>query len=276
MNEQRNFHYNSELGLSSLDAVYVDFAYPRHSHEHYVICLIEQGVQSFTHKGTKFITPPSGLILINPDVVHTGEAATPQGFHLRAIYPTIAHMKTAVSQLIPTRHKALPYFKDVRVDDPVMAQRIKALHNALLDETNPLATESYFIATMVELIKRYGELCLEERPFGNEQQAVQRAKSYLQEGFAESISLRDLANEVSLSPYYFLRLFCAQVGMPPHTYLLNVRIRQAQRLIQLGQPLAEVAYAVGFSSQSHLTRRFKPIVGVTPGQYAAQMQPVGK
>jgi transcriptional regulator GlxA family with amidase domain len=58
--------------------------------------------------------------------------------------------------------------------------------------------------------------------------------------------------------------------MPPYTYLESVRIRHAQHLIEAGRPLAEVAVETGFSSQSHLTHRFKQIMGVTPGQYAQQ------
>jgi AraC-like DNA-binding protein len=49
-----------------------------------------------------------------------------------------------------------------------------------------------------------------------------------------------------------------------------VRIRRAERLIAAGRPLAEVSAETGFSSQSHLTRRFRQIIGVTPGQYARQ------
>jgi AraC-like DNA-binding protein len=69
-----------------------------------------------------------------------------------------------------------------------------------------------------------------------------------------------------------LRAFRAEVGMPPYAYLESVRIRRAQQLIEAGKPLAEVAAEVGFSSQSHLTERFKRIIGVTPGQYAKQLR----
>jgi AraC-like DNA-binding protein len=58
--------------------------------------------------------------------------------------------------------------------------------------------------------------------------------------------------------------------MPPHAYLENVRIHHAQRLIRAGKPLTEVAEEVGFSSQSHMAQYFKRIIGVTPGQFAAQ------
>lgn len=61
-------------------------------------------------------------------------------------------------------------------------------------------------------------------------------------------------------------------GVPPYAYLESVRIRNAQRLIESGKPLAEVAAEVGFNSQSHLTRHFKKIIGATPGQYARQIR----
>ncbi|NJM07352.1 helix-turn-helix domain-containing protein, partial [Candidatus Gracilibacteria bacterium] len=51
----------------------------------------------------------------------------------------------------------------------------------------------------------------------------------------------------------------------------RLRIRHAQQLIAAGLPLAEVAYAVGYSSQSHFTTRFRRIIGVTPGRYRAAM-----
>jgi AraC-like DNA-binding protein len=60
--------------------------------------------------------------------------------------------------------------------------------------------------------------------------------------------------------------------MPPYAYLESVRIRHTQRLIKAGTTLAEVAAEVGFSSQSHMTRQFKKIIGVTPGQYAQHVR----
>lgn len=180
-------------------------------------------------------------------------------------------MQTAVHQLTG-RHNAIPYFRDVRIDDPAATYSVWALHKALTDDTNPLEIESRFIATLAQLIRQYGEVRPVERPFSQEREAVHRAKQYLEENYAQRISLSDLAEQVALSPYHLLRVFHAEVGLPPHTYLQDVRIRRAQRLIELGQPLIDAALAVGFSSQSHLTRRFKQIVGVTPGQYASQIQ----
>ncbi len=62
-NEWTKFGRNSQLGLDYLHAHYVHYAYPRHSHEYYVLCLIERGRQSFLHRGSTYYTPPGGPIL---------------------------------------------------------------------------------------------------------------------------------------------------------------------------------------------------------------------
>lgn len=263
--------YNPQLAVGLFQAFYVQHAYPRHSHDYYVICVIEQGRQSFTHKGTKYFTPAGGVILINPGAVHTGEAADAQGFEMRSLYPTTHHMQRAVLELTG-REQALPFFKDVRIDQRWVRDNVLGLHKALVQGASPLEGESRFIWTLAQLIKRYADIHFNEQRLGKEPAAIQRARRYIDECYAQGISLTELAEHVSLSPYYLLRAFRAEVGMPPYTYLESVRIRQAQRLIEAGKPLAEVAAEVGFSSQSHLTRRFKQIIGVTPGQYAQQLR----
>jgi AraC-like DNA-binding protein len=159
----------------------------------------------------------------------------------------------------------------VRVDHPWARNHILALHQALIQGTSQLEGESCFTWTITQLVKRYADLRLHEPRLGKEQQAIAQARRYIDELFSQGIRLDQLAAHVSLSPYYLLRAFRAEVGMPPHAYLESVRIRHAQRLIEAGRPLADVAVAVGFSSQSHLTYRFKQIIGVTPGRYAQQV-----
>jgi AraC-like DNA-binding protein len=270
--EWTNIWHNLQLDVRLLQAYHVQHAYPRHSHDYYVICLIERGRQSFFHQGTKHLTPPGGIILINPGAVHTGEAVDEQGFEMRALYPTTAHMQTAMFELTG-RHQDLPFFGEVRVDHPWAMKSVLALHKALSQGANPLECESRFLGTLAQLIKRYADHSSTEQELGKEKRAIQQARSTIEECFVQGVSLHELARHVGLSPYYLLRAFRAEVGMPPFTYLENVRIRHAQRLIEAGKPLAEVAAEVGFSSQSHLTRRFKKIIGATPGQYAQQVRP---
>src|SRR6185436_16812447 len=97
--EWTQINHNTQLDVGLLHARFVQHAYPRHSHEYYVISLIAKGWQSFSHKGSKYTTPPGGVILINPAEVHTGEAVDGLGFELRSLYPMISHMKMAMTEL---------------------------------------------------------------------------------------------------------------------------------------------------------------------------------
>src|SRR5574339_483052 len=129
-----------QLDVELLHAFYVQHAYPRHSHDYYVISLIERGRQSFTHRGTKHRTPPGGLILINPGEAHTGEAADTQGFELRALYPSAALMESAVFDL--TGHRSSPFFREVLIDQRWATNSISSLHSAILAGADRLESES--------------------------------------------------------------------------------------------------------------------------------------
>ncbi|HXD11977.1 MAG TPA: AraC family transcriptional regulator [Anaerolineales bacterium] len=267
--EWTNLRHDPQLNVGLLHAYYIEHTYPRHSHDYFVVCLIERGYQSFIHGGLKHVTQPGGIILINPGEVHTGEAADRSGFEMRCFYPTAAHMEMAALELTG-HHQPLTFFKQVRIDDLQARRSILSLHRAMSEGASSLECESRFSWTLAQLVKRYGGISTAQQRMGKEKKAVQRARSYIEEHFADGVSLQELARFVDLSPYYFLRVFRAEVGMPPYSYLESVRIIRAQRLIESGSSLAEVAMEAGFSSQSHMTNSFKKIIGATPGQYAQQ------
>jgi AraC-like DNA-binding protein len=264
--------HDPQLDIRLSQAHFVQHAYPRHSHDYYVICIIDGGRQSFTHERRKYFTPSGGVILINPGAVHTGEAADADGFAMRCLYPTVAQMQSALFSL-GGRHQGLPWFTHVRVNDSWAYASLSALHTALTQSASLLEREARLSWTLAQLIGRYGQGCARPTGPSHEHPAVQKARRYIDEHFSEGVSLTELAAHVSLSPYHLLRVFHAEIGLPPHAYLDNVRVRRAEQLIAAGKPLAEVSAETGFSSQSHLTRRFRQIIGVTPGQYARRRTP---
>ena len=82
------------------------------------------------------------------------------------------------------------------------------------------------------------------------------------------IDLDTLARKAGLSRFQALRAFKRRYGLPPHAYQLCLRVSLARGLLVDGAPPADVAVQCGFVDQSHFTRHFKRIVGVTPTQYA--------
>ncbi len=85
-------------------------------------------------------------------------------------------------------------------------------------------------------------------------------------------SLRDLAAGAGVHPVHFAAVFRRCYGCSVGDYARRRRVAQARRvLVDLDRPLAEVALAVGFADQSHLTRAFKRYTGMTPGAYRASL-----
>jgi AraC-like DNA-binding protein len=80
------------------------------------------------------------------------------------------------------------------------------------------------------------------------------------------LSIERLASEVNISPYHFARLFRETFGMPPHRYVIKVRIERAAHLLQSEQhrTITDIALETGFSSHAHFTSAFKRHMGRTP------------
>jgi AraC-like DNA-binding protein len=95
-----------------------------------------------------------------------------------------------------------------------------------------------------------------------------RVRDWLDSRPAGRVDLYALAEETGRSRYQVLRAFKRRYGLPPHAYHLCVRIAESQRLLASGQSPAQVAIAAGFVDQSHFSKHFKRLVGVTPAQYA--------
>jgi AraC family transcriptional regulator len=91
---------------------------------------------------------------------------------------------------------------------------------------------------------------------------------YINTHLHQDLNLSEIAAIAQMSPYYFLRLFKQSMGITPHQYILQRRIERAKYLLQHSQlSIADIAVRVGFCDQSHLTRCFKRIFGITPKQF---------
>lgn len=255
--------------LRLMRATYVTYAFSRHVHDYFAIGVIESGVQTFSYRREQHITQPRGLFLVNPGEPHDGQSATAAGFTYRVIYPEAGLLQRVAAE-IAGRSRDVPFFTDAVINDPALYQAFLRLHVVLEGEISALEGQSRLMTVLAALITRHAATHLRARPSGPERREVARVREYLDAHYADDVTLDDLGTVASLSPYYLVRVFHHEVGLPPHAYLASVRIRRAQDMLATGQPIADVAYATGFSSQSHLTNTFKRFIGVTPSQYARQ------
>ncbi len=83
-----------------------------------------------------------------------------------------------------------------------------------------------------------------------------------------------MAQNTFISKYHFIRCFKAEVGLTPHQFQLQNRIRKAQRLIHNTKTITEVALTTGFCDQSHFIKQFKKQVGLLPLTYKLSFQTI--
>lgn len=96
---------------------------------------------------------------------------------------------------------------------------------------------------------------------------LRRVQDHIAANLGQKITNQALAQVANLSPSHFARAFKDSQGVAPHQYILERRVKRAQELLAADLSLSEIAFEVGFSDQSHLTRWFREFVGVTPGSY---------
>lgn len=103
--------------------------------------------------------------------------------------------------------------------------------------------------------------------------AVQAVRRRIERAPEEQLRVEELARAAYMSEYHLIRRFKRAVGLTPHQFQMQNRVRMAQRLLSGPASLTEVALSAGFCDQSHFIRCFKRVVGLTPAAYRAACGP---
>ncbi len=259
-------------GLQLMRASYQTQTFPRHSHDGFGVGVIELGALGFSYRGEQLIAPAGCINTVNPDEVHTGQAATAEGWTYRMFYLSAGRLQQVANDLAG-RPTDLPFFTAGVIEDPNLARLIRHVHVQLADEQiERLEKETLLLQMFSRLISRHTYTPQLSGKAGAEHAAVRRVIDYLDTHFDEDLSIDTLAGIACLSPYHFIRTFSGQTGLTPHAWLMQLRTRKAKDFLGRGLPIADVAAQTGFSDQSHLNRSFKRLLGFTPGQYRNSVQ----
>ncbi|MGM3175267.1 AraC family transcriptional regulator [Dickeya lacustris] len=270
--EEVQFHHLKELGgLEMLQARYHRQRFARHSHENFCVGVIEEGAQRFYRTGGEHVAPTGDIILVNADDIHTGHADVPGGWAYRAIYPSPA-LLCHLSRDLRIPQGSTPWFPDAVVHDPGLSAQLRLAFTLLSQADNSLFKETLLFSSLSWLMMRYSKTPADGRALAQATPAILRAKRWLDECPEQDTSLLQLAQMAGLSPWHFLRQFKSLIGMPPHAYLIQARLRQARSLLINGVSLSDVASRCGFSDQSHFNRHFKRAIGITPGEFVRTLK----
>ncbi len=263
----RYWRHDAVPGVDLLRARFVTHRYGRHAHETYTVGVIESGVEEFDYGSQLLRAGPGAVALLNPEVVHTGQAGVPDGWSYRVLYPAVDLMADIASEL--GAPGGTPSFPETVIDDARCARLLRAAHVAA-EHGDRLASSSLLRTALAGVLSAHARLASAADPPRWPRQSsvtVRAVQEVLADSLADPPSLDELASAAGMSPFALLRAFRDATGLPPHAYLNQLRVRLARRLLDAGLRPAEVAAETGFADQPHLTRHFKRVVGVPPGAY---------
>lgn len=229
---------------------------PLHSHELAHFCFVLSGSYDERIEKRDFERKPTALVYYPPDVSHAEE-----------------HHSNGRHFLVEIDFKGLEKVREygVRLDEPVILGGESSLWLAtrmykefiVRDRFSSLALESITTELLVAASRQSCKRTEKKPP-----RWLERVREYLHENFSSSIGLNELAKIAEVHPTHLARVFRQYEKCTAGDYIRKIRIDEARRkMISSKQSLVEIALETGFSDQSHFTRSFKNITGMTPTEY---------
>ncbi len=224
-----------------------------HMHGTYSVVVVMSGsahIRSSRWTGT---VRAGDVFFFNPFEVHAGRSAAGSAeYHV--LYPSEAFLDGCTGAVGPDEVRTLQ--TDVLARNRATQELTDALAAPVIDDT---AIEGALRRVLREC--RF----VVESPTATSRSITRTVCELIKQDCLSSTRTDDLARTIGVNPSHLVRSFRQTIGIPPQTYLRQVRVSRAQELICAGFGLSDVAQMARFSDQPHLTREFKKVFGVPPG-----------
>ncbi len=261
--EERLVRIDDELKIEAYQFVGIMQKFPNHFHEYYVIGFVEAGRRYLTCKNREYVIDAGDLLMFNPLDNHACHQIDGGSLDWRCINVKEDIMLEVTEQI--TGRRCLPKFTASVAHRSDAVPLLRELHHLIMERRTDFEKEEIFFFLIDQLMKDYtepGPECL-----AAESEDIQRACAYMERNFAASITLDDLSKTSCLNKYTLLRNFTKQRGVTPYQYLETIRVGEAKKLLEQGADPLDAAMQTGFVDQSHFSKFFKKLIGLTPRQY---------
>ncbi|MCA2406870.1 helix-turn-helix transcriptional regulator (plasmid) [Rhizobium leguminosarum bv. viciae 248] len=203
---------------------------------------------------------------------HSSEWEITDPFEFVHLYVPDDQMRRMFAETFDRDSRLMALAEATFADAPVLAHTLRQLTEAMLAGDHLLAEEAMTQAINDFFVDpRYGGMRLCAISGGLAPHVRRRILEYIEAHLGETIRLQDLAAIGQLSAFHFQRMFRASYGVSPHGWVAHRRVERAKSMLSGMDPIAQIASACGFSSQSHMTRAFKLGTGVTPSAYRQRL-----
>ncbi|UCR84468.1 AraC family transcriptional regulator [Pseudomonas chlororaphis] len=258
---------DADTGIETLRAHFTGHAYDPHWHDSYLVGVTEEGVQQFHCRRERFHSTPGKVFLLEPGEIHDGDAPTDGGFTYRMLYLDPQWLERELSALFEEApaDSQLSFANNLASDQRLAQATSTAFHSLHHGELR-IVRQSAMDQLLDQLT---GHLHWRKRYHQDPRLPLvaHKARDYLHAHAQQDISLDELGAVCGVDRFRLTRAFKAAYGLPPHAYLVQLRLAKARRLLARGAQPAEVAMALGFADQSHMGRWFVRAYGLTPAAY---------
>ncbi|HEX3922633.1 MAG TPA: AraC family transcriptional regulator [Streptosporangiaceae bacterium] len=236
----------------------VDWAYPRHVHDTWAVLIVDDGAIRYDLDTRRCGAAGRAVTILPPGVAHDGRPAPGAwGFRKREIY--------LPPGFLPERLVGAAV-DHTTIHDAALRTALARLHESLARGEESLDGEARLALIAERIEVRLAAPGPARR--APETGVAGQVRDLLDSRYAEPVSLSEAAALIGRSVPHLVRSFTREFGVSPHAYVIGRRIGAARRLLLQGAAPAEVAAAVGFYDQAHLTRHFRRHTSVTPARFA--------
>lgn len=245
-------------------------SFPRHSHDRFGVGVIVAGGHRSSSGRGVVEARASDAIMVNPGEVHDGSPLDERGRAWRMLYFEPSMLSDAAMELSDVATREIELTQPA-VNDPllkVLFERLFIVSVEAQSVPDDLIREEAMLALLGYLLRTHATTHARSR-VAQPLDTIARARARIDDDPSSPLTLTDLAADAGMSRFQLLRGFAHETGLPPHAYRMQRRVMLARQLIARGAALADVAAAAGFADQSHMTRAFVRLLGITPANYAS-------
>lgn len=245
----------------------------KHTHHFTELFYVMRGAGSFLVEDEKFDVKGDDLIVVNPNVAHT-EISNPDT-PLEYIVLGISGLQFlseenneiydySVHNYYNYKHEILFYLR-------TLVEEIKE------EDVNFEAITQNLLEILILNILRRTKKKIQIKATKKVTKECRFIEQYINEHYAENITLQTLSDLTYLSKYYIVHVFKKYKGLSPINYLIERRIMEAKNLLETtNYSVSKISDIIGFSSQSYFSQIFKKEMDMTPNQYRKRMEKASK
>lgn len=268
-NQANHYVLNNCGNVELLKGSYTNFQFKPHFHDSYTLIIIKGGVADYSYQKEEYIVPSGSFMVLNPGEIHTGKSIGDEMWDFVSMYIPQEFMRDSIKQYGNDGY--LPYFdKKIFHNRTLASQGLKFFDNWLNQKNDSIEHRVSFLQFLANVVAKYSSS--NYAPFqslNDDLTVATMIRNYIHERYQSNIKLDDISKISGLSQFHTLKIFKSLYGIPPHQYLINLRVEKAKELL-LNHSSTDVAFKTGFFDQAHFIRSFKSRVGISPKQFNSQ------